>query len=744
MIMNKDILAKLLATENITVVHENAPTASFNVRDRVLTLPLWDNLDADNYDHFIGHEVGHALYTPEDGWHDAVCDRGRAYKSFLNVIEDARIERLIQNKYPGLRRNFIKSYRKLFADGFFGANLDEINNFDLIDRINTYFKLGQTCGVRIEKDEMPWIKEIEECATWEQVVDIADRLFAQEKAKRDEEKEILEDLMKNMDEEFGEEEGETEQMVQQGLSDADWDDPEEGEEQNEQGDATEEDTEEGDEEQGEGTDTDGEGEEEKGDAEELKEGEGDIDDDPIYSDEPIARTEEALHNNIRKEFNDSTDCRVYNLRLNTNKVDDLILDYKTVYTFGDAPQGYGEMKPHLAMYGEKLWKDFQTNNKKTVNYMVKEFEMRKKASEYARTSLAKTGVIDPVKMNNYKFSDDIFRKMAVTPEGKNHGMILYLDWSGSMHKHVKPTIEQLLNLVMFCRQVNIPYRVYAFTDRFDYGAVQGSTDKVNDVEVNTLQYKVGFRLMEFFNNRMNRGEFTRMAQMLLAIAETYHADYTNYCLPWQFNLGGTPLDDAIMAGIQIHNEFKKTNRLDIVNTVFLTDGDSHPIEAKVRSSYAKDKDNNNVALWNLGIRYNVIKYIDPITKKQYRVQGYNGHTKALLELFRDHTESNAIGYRIVNMNKRHLSGDLRKAGLGFDQIDKLHADLKKDKFITIPNCGYDKFFAIAGGKNLKTANSTIDVADDASVAKIRTAFKKANSNRKGTRVLLTQFIEMVA
>ncbi|NBQ36725.1 MAG: 23S rRNA (guanosine(2251)-2'-O)-methyltransferase RlmB [Synechococcus sp.] len=124
-----------------------------------------------------------------------------------------------------------------------------------------------------------------------------------------------------------------------------------------------------------------------------------------------------------------------------------------------------------------MWKEFQRDNKKTVNYMVKEFEMKKKASEYARTTLSKTGVICPVKMNNYKFSDDIFRKMSVTPEGKNHGMVLYLDWSGSMHKHMKPTIDQLLNLVMFCRQVNIPYRVYAFSDRFDRGARSDRTDR---------------------------------------------------------------------------------------------------------------------------------------------------------------------------------------------------------------------------------------------------------------------------
>jgi len=715
--MQKDILARLLATENITVVHENAQTASFNVKDRVLTLPLWEDLTGDNYDHFIGHEVGHALYTPEEGWHDAVCDRGRAYKTFLNVIEDARIERMIQNKYPGLRRNFIKSYRKLLADGLFGANLEEINTYDLIDRINCYFKLGVSAGVRIEKDEMHWIKEIAECVTWEQVVDISDRLFAEEKAKKEEQMQEQEELQQ-----MGSEE--TEEQPSDGFDQNDWEmDDEEKEQEDQKGSG------------GEGTEDD---EIQDEDSEEQEDVQSEEDEEDLDPTDPISRTEESLHSNIRKEFSDGDGTKVYNLKLNMNKIDEIVIDYKTVYSFGKEPGGYGETKPHLAMYGEKLWKKFQTENKKTVNYMVKEFEMKKKASEYSRTTLAKTGVICPVKMNNYKFSDDIFRKMSVTPEGKNHGMVLYLDWSGSMHKHMKPTIDQLLNLVMFCRQVNIPYRVFAFTDRFKDGPLE-----VNEVEMNTLQYKTGFRLMEFFNNKMNRREFTEMAQMLLAIGQNFSKD-VSYYLPWNFYLGGTPLDDAIMAGVQIHKEFQKSNRLDIVNTVFLTDGDSHPIECKVRSEFRSCGYSENCALWNLGIKYNIIKFIDPVTKKQYRVQGRNGYTKSLLELFKDHTGSNAIGYRILPTNKRSMAGDLRDAGCTMEQIIEIQNDLKKKKFATVPNCGYSKFFAIAGGKNLETSNGAIEVADDAKVGQIRTAFKKANAGRKNSRVLLSQFIELVA
>src|SRR6056300_558675 len=306
--MNKDILAKLLAAENITVVHENAPTASFNVKDRVLTLPLWDNLDGDNYDHFIGHEVGHALYTPEDGWHDAVCDRGRAYKSFLNVIEDARIERMIQNKYPGLRRNFINSYKKLMADGLFGASMEEINSFDLIDRINIYFKCGQTSGVRIAKDESHWIKEIDSCVTWEQVVDITNRLFDQEKQKKEEQMQEQEDLQ-----EMGS--GKTEEQPSDGFDQNDWEMTDD-----------EEDTEQ----ESEGTGENADEEENETDSSEEEGEAAEADDESVDPSDPISRTEEALHENIRKEFGADDGTKVFNLKLNMNKIDGLIFNYKKV------------------------------------------------------------------------------------------------------------------------------------------------------------------------------------------------------------------------------------------------------------------------------------------------------------------------------------------------------------------------------------------------------------------------------
>ena len=47
---SNSMLPKLLAKENITVQHGNYKTAWFDVKDRVLGLPLWKDMGKDVYD----------------------------------------------------------------------------------------------------------------------------------------------------------------------------------------------------------------------------------------------------------------------------------------------------------------------------------------------------------------------------------------------------------------------------------------------------------------------------------------------------------------------------------------------------------------------------------------------------------------------------------------------------------------------------------------------------------------------
>ena len=114
----------------------------------------------------------------------------------------------------------------------------------------------------------------------------------------------------------------------------------------------------------------------------------------------------------------------------------------------------------------KSYSEFKRSAQKEVNYLVKEFEMKKSASAYARATTSRTGVLNTSKLHTYKYNEDLFKKVTNLPEGKNHGLIFLLDWSGSMSHIMMDTVKQLINLVWFCKKVNIPFDVYAFSNSY--------------------------------------------------------------------------------------------------------------------------------------------------------------------------------------------------------------------------------------------------------------------------------------
>jgi cobalamin biosynthesis protein CobT len=165
-----------MATENIIVEQKNVPTAYFNVTDRVLVVPtLKDEIGPTLYDLFMGHEVGHALFTPADGWHDSIKEMG-VNRSILNVCEDARIEKLICRKYPGLKSSFIKSYKELLSKDFFGVKDLDTDLLKFIDRVNLHTKCGLGAGVSFKDEELPLLNEVMGTETWEQVVEVAKKI----------------------------------------------------------------------------------------------------------------------------------------------------------------------------------------------------------------------------------------------------------------------------------------------------------------------------------------------------------------------------------------------------------------------------------------------------------------------------------------------------------------------------------------------------------------------------------------
>jgi hypothetical protein len=737
--MSKEILTKLLATENVRVEHKKIPTAYFDLKNRIVNLPIWKDMTNELYNLLIAHEVSHALHTPEQGWHGAVCEKGATFKGFLNVIEDARIERMIKAKFPGIKRDFYKGYKELIEKDFFGIKDVDVNELNLIDRINIHTKLGTLSTIKFDEEEQVFVDACDELVTFDDVVDLATRIYEFMKEKQ-EDQESQTDRVTSFPQTGEEGDGEQMEMPQQ----------EQGEEEDEGSESNETQDSEKKESEGDEAEAEDSGESEVGDGEEREvdqipeqttagqEG-GFGCDDPLRSktDEAFRKSEEALVDEEAKEW------RYVNLpNLPYAKY---IVPYKEVlaelskFYYSQQPTTMN-MKRSNADLGVELLATFKRDNNRAVQYMAKEFEMKKRADEYKRTSTAKSGELDVNKLHSYKFNDDIFSRVAHVTGGKNHGLVMFLDWSGSICEHIYGMIEQTLNLALFCKKVNIPFHVYAFTDRSE-GVPQ-------EYKIGDLYLDRGVRLVEFLSSEMNKRDMDEACKLMLLVAKAF-SEYRNWNsdvppTPHSaYMLGGTPMNHAIVLAMDLVPDFKKAKGLQVVNTVFITDGDSHPCNDYIVNEFGKTRYLNDYLEQTV--------YVDPKTRKEYKgsARGWE-QTKVLLDILRDRTRGEVIGFHIINKNRRNFSSVYRirnglKGHAHFDLIEAKRKEFMKEKAIIIRDKGFTENYIIAGGNDLHTANSSMEnVETGAKKGAIKNAFLKANKGRETSRKILSSFIEKVA
>ena len=456
-----------MATENLTIVHKAIPTAYFDVKNRVLACPTFkDDISPALYDLFMGHEVGHALNTPYEGLHSTITEN-RTLKGYLNVVEDVRIEKAIKNKYQGLRTSFFKAYNELIDRNFFGIKGRDLQELSLIDKINLITKCGSRVDIILNTEEIRFLQMAEDCKTWEDVVKCAQAIYdwSKEHEQRDESDEAITMKMPDIDNEESDEEGE---LVESPYGGEETD--EEGEEEIDDGLKAEEELEDAEE-------TDEEEIIESGKKGGKFEGK--------YDEEDGAResiTEHNAHNN-EDMFVDENACIKTTIplreRFKETNINDIVYPYKRVIQdFKDYTncvrekeeagkdewakkylnqkienrQIYLEMNNHYRKY-------IQNKNKKIVAHMAKEFEMRQNAHRSAKAFTGTSGQLDMNRLAKYQIVDDIFKRVTYIPDGKNHGLNVLVDWSGSIHNDVADLLEQSIILAEFCRKVQIPFRV---------------------------------------------------------------------------------------------------------------------------------------------------------------------------------------------------------------------------------------------------------------------------------------------
>ena len=713
----KSQLAKLLATEDLIVEHKHVETASFNVHDRVLTLPCWEKASSLVYDMLVGHEVGHALFTPdEEWWVDYQISPG-----IVNVVEDARIEKLMKRKYGGLAKCFYRGYNELHEDDFFKLEDENINEMTLPDRINLHFKLGNFVDIDFSIEEKHFVARIDQCETFQDVLEVSKDLHDFCKANDEKRKQEKVDDAEP-------------QGIPFGSSDSSDNSPSDSQEGTDEKDGESE----GGEVKTEETQTKGDTPQEPaqlqtGDSSSSLDGQSSLD----------VKTDRSLQESLKDLIDQDDYYR------DTNYIEIPNIDLKKVIVENSLRHSridkeWSESYPDESVFRfpDKQFFEFKKSAQKEVNYLVKEFECKKSADAYARASTARTGILNTGVLHTYKFNEDLFKKVTVLPDGKNHGLVFILDWSGSMSRIVLDTLKQLYNLMWFCKKVQIPFEVYAFTSCYPKF---GGADPLCEAKVNQFDVDRNFSLLNMFTSKTKGKVLEKQMKSMFRIASTfgYHRyGEGGYNVPLGLNLSGTPLHETMIALHQILPSFQKDNDVQKVQCVILTDGEGHPLtyHSEHVSHYDPTKTylgSSNSARKNCFLRCRKTGRTYSFGEGWY---GSASYTDAFLKNLRDKFPSmNFIGIRLLT------SGDSYSfLSTHLDGTDLINArvEWRNTKTASIKTSGYHTYFGLSS--NALSNDTEFEVKEDATKADIKKAFAKTLKGKKMNKKILSEFIELVA
>ena len=709
----KGNLARLLATENLIVEHRDTQTAMFDVDRRVLTLPNWDKASDTVFDMLVGHEVGHALFTPNEDWRDvANCP-----KDFVNVIEDARIEKLMKRKYPGLRKSFAGGYKELNDMDFFSILDEDLSTFSLIDRINLHFKVGASALIPFSIEEKVFVARTDLAETFEEVLNIAEDVFNFSNQT---------ETVAEMPAQQPQEQGETESTV-----------GEQSEQQTEE--QSSEETDQPNAQSAGGASSSGA--ELENVTDDWYDEDGNLmDDDPNFDGGETSETQRSFDDAAQKLSSRSSGRNPIYVEIpNKVNLDNYIVDWTKLHDWIDLQA----QEPERYEVVDNQYYEFRKESQKEVNYLVKEFECRESADAYARAGQSKTGVLDTSKLHTYRYNEDIFKKITVLPDGKNHGLLFLLDWSGSMQYELMATVKQVLNLTAFCKKVQIPFEVYAFTNEWTLAerAMSGDTSYEDysypGLTKNEIYLHEGrFHLMNFVSSRSNARDYERMCKNLFREASIY-TQYSNYSQTLGCQLSGTPLNEAIVMMNYIIPDFKQKNDLQKVNLCILSDGEGcsagygHEI-------YVDHKDEYRVVPRRIDW-YQVLR--DRKTGRTYSQFEYDNVTNTFIQQLRDrHPEVNVIGFRILSGSQLQSFVGKYASYEGYSAIQK---QWKKEKSAIISNTkAFTALYAISN--NSLNQSTEFNVESGAKKGEISRAFKKMLGSKSTNKKLLNSFIEYVS
>ena len=709
---------------------------------------MWEKASNNIYDLLVAHECGHSIHTPDEDWTTQV----KVPQQFVNIVEDARVEKLMKRKYAGLAKTFYNGYNELNDQDFFGIGEDDITKFNLADKVNLHFKLGSFLFFKFNEKEQEIVDSIASCETFVDVLNASKILYEYCKEEAN---------MTESDSCEGYEESVKSRGNAESGKDSDGNNSVGDSEEKDSGEDSGGDSSEGKDSEGDSEGDSSEGKDSEGDSEE-KDSEGDSEGKDSGEDskkknsdknsekgsktgestntEPQVKTANSLQDSIKNLVDNSNSKESVYVEIPELNLDTVIIPNSRIHDLCNAYYGKSDNPIHKII--DNNYVEFKRSAQKEVNYLVKEFECRKAADSYARASTSKSGVLDCTRLHTYKYNDDIFKKITTFAEGKNHGLIFILDWSGSMGSVLLDTIKQLYNLIWFCKKVSIPFEVYAFTSNWapaDYNVPKPHYQKKSGL----LEVDQEFTLLNIFTSKVKNTTLDEQLKMLFKISTTIeNYRYSQQIgIPQKMNLSGTPLNESLIALHQIIPKFQKEYNLQKVQCIVLTDGEGCPLKYHVEIE-RQYKENyigiNAIPLENSFLR-------DRKTGNTYnlsRSDHYDSYkfTDILLKNLRDKFPTvNFIGMRIMNnYSGRRFAGLYTPA----EKMENIMEEWKKNKSFSIKTSGYHVYFGMSAEDLLSDVE--FEVSDNASKIQIKNAFKKSLNSKKLNKKVLGEFVQLIA
>lgn len=719
-----NIVAKLLATENITVHRQNVRTAFFDIEKRLLVLPIWKNMENVVEQMLICHEVGHALFSTFDDYTTAIKKldfTGAA--SYVNILEDIRIEKFMHKKFLGIGKTFSLGYKILFDKDFFGIKNTYLQSLTLIDRINIHFKVGIYVSVPFSTDERVFIERASATETLDQICVLAKDIYDFDLINHNIPMTFINNDL------FEDEDGDVfssdkKKFIDDSDNDSDNDSEYDSTVNNDSKDLdTNSDTD---------SDTDSDSDSDT-DSDNDSNNEGESNSNTPNADENILNRNKELPNPITdSNFKNNIDQTISS---NTHymywEFEDFpynpVVSYKNIIKKIEKSYKRDFSTPFHLAYIEK----FKNESLVNVNYLVKEFEMRKAAQNYKRNNVAKTGSLNEKKLYAYKIADNLFKQITITHDGKNHGMVFLLDWSGSMASNINKTMEQLINLVMFCNRAQIKYTVLAFTTNQSINP--NKLYNLHDSNINYITVDKNLMLMELFTHEMSSNDFNKM------ISITLHPYFNNV-----YEMNATPLLDALIYVNKFLDSFLKKNRVEKFTFVTFTDGESNNFDKILPSKYYADD----------GVKYYKHFYISPVTKIEYELSSTSvvQNTEVFYKMFKDTYDCNIIGFYLLRDTR------ISSFAFGIAYNDSKHSTLKKElrytiaedaktrcmanTFVKLDNTAKDAMYLLTPMSMLMSSGE-LTINKDATARQISKSFMKYLNTRKISRVLLNNILTYI-